>query len=136
MYYMLEYMCRIGIKNPNFLSKEELLYELRARGISSLAGVQELRKLFRSLCFRDLPLCLDFLQTARVEELNPLFESYLSELQTLVNQPQSTILSVEPRFCWRLEHFRNRLRHLEAAGTCCQAARTAGYRIFINSWMR
>jgi hypothetical protein len=119
MYYMLEYIyIELGIMNPNFLSKEELLYELRARGISSSAGVQELRKLFRSLCFRDLPLCLDFLATVRVEELILLFENYLSELQALVNQPRSTIFSVEPRFRMRLEHFRNRLHHLEAAGTC------------------
>jgi hypothetical protein len=83
--------------NPNFLSKEELLYELRVQEIRSSAGVQELRKLFRSVCFRDLPLCLEFLETVRVEELFSLFKTHISELQTLVSQPRSTFSSVEPR---------------------------------------
>jgi hypothetical protein len=44
-----------GIMNPNYLSGEELLYELRLRGIIGEGDVQSFRKLFRSVVARDLP---------------------------------------------------------------------------------
>ena len=44
--------------NPNFLLKDELLYELCSRGISSEADVQTLRRLFRSVVSEDLPVDL------------------------------------------------------------------------------
>jgi hypothetical protein len=42
--------------NPNFLFKDELLYELGIRGISSRADTSSLRKSFRAVISRDLPL--------------------------------------------------------------------------------
>jgi hypothetical protein len=44
--------------NPNFMLKDELLYELGIRGISSDADVQTLRKLFRSVVSEDLTVDL------------------------------------------------------------------------------
>ena len=46
--------------NPNFLLKDELLYELGIRGIHSDADTLGLRKLFRSIGARDLPLQFDY----------------------------------------------------------------------------
>jgi hypothetical protein len=40
------------IMNPNFLPKDEQLYELGIRGISTDADVLTLRKLFRSVLWR------------------------------------------------------------------------------------
>jgi len=42
--------------NPNFLLKDEVLYELGIRGITSDADVHTLRKLFQSVAAEDLPV--------------------------------------------------------------------------------
>ena len=51
--------------NPNYLTKEELLYELGIRGIKDDSDTQYLRKLFRRIISRDLPLQWDFLASFR-----------------------------------------------------------------------
>ena len=40
--------------NPNYMNKEELIYELSLRGINTDAEVQWLRKLFRTVVGRDI----------------------------------------------------------------------------------
>jgi hypothetical protein len=42
--------------NPNYLAKDELLYELSVRGIVSDGDTYALRKLFRSVVTRALPV--------------------------------------------------------------------------------
>jgi hypothetical protein len=55
--------------NPNFFLKAELQYELGVRGIRSDDNVQTLRKLFRSVVSRDLPVELRYLHSLGIEEL-------------------------------------------------------------------
>jgi hypothetical protein len=55
--------------NPNFLLKDELLYELGIRGIGSDADVQTLRRLFRSVVSEELPVDLSKVGSLGVEKL-------------------------------------------------------------------
>jgi hypothetical protein len=56
--------------NPNHLGKDDLLYELRIRGITSEADIQSLRKLFRSVVVTDLPVDVSYLRGLNVGELS------------------------------------------------------------------
>jgi hypothetical protein len=55
--------------NPNFLLKDELLYQWDIRGISSDADVQTLRRLFRSVVSQDLPVDVSKVGSLGVEQL-------------------------------------------------------------------
>jgi hypothetical protein len=78
--------------NPNFFLKNELQYELCIRGISSVADVQTLRGLFRSVVSEGLPGDLSNLRSLGVDELYVSVESKIIELQRLVTTEIGLIL--------------------------------------------
>jgi hypothetical protein len=102
--------------NPNYLLKDELLYELDTRGISSDADIQTLRKLFRSVSARDLPLEVSYLQELGGENLYESDLTKLRELQTLVTQPGTKLCVFLPRLRTKILHLRARLSHLQTPG--------------------
>jgi hypothetical protein len=69
--------------NPNYLFKDELLYELGIRGIESDADTSGLRKLFRSIASRELPLQFQYFTSRSVEELYSSVTTKISELQRI-----------------------------------------------------
>jgi hypothetical protein len=75
--------------NPNYLGKDELLYELRIRGITSEAEIQSLRKLFHSVVARDLLVDVRHLRGLSVGELSECVLNKIHELQALVTQSQT-----------------------------------------------
>ena len=97
--------------NPNFLLKDELLYELGIRGISSNADVQTLRRLFRSGVSEGLPVDLSKVSSLSIEELYASTVSKIVELQNQVTQSKSALFHT-PRFRTRISHLRGRLVHL------------------------
>jgi len=74
--------------NPNHLTKAELLYELGIRGIDTLADTLQLRKLFRKLVTRELPLQFSYLTSGATEELYLCISTKVSELQELVSKSE------------------------------------------------
>jgi hypothetical protein len=102
--------------NPSFLLKDELQYELRISGISSDADIRTLRKLFRSVVLRDLPVDLSNLNSLRVEDLYGSVASKIIELQSLLTQTKSSLSLLTPRLRSRISHLRGRLTHLTTLG--------------------
>jgi hypothetical protein len=98
--------------NPNFLLKDELLYELGILGISSDVDVQTLRKLFRSIVLEDFTADLSEVSSVGVDELYKSIVSKIVELQGHVTQPQSGLSLSTPRFRTRIAHLRGHLLHL------------------------
>lgn len=98
--------------NPNYLLKDELQYELLARGITSDCDVQTLRKLFRSLVAEKLQVELGNLRSQSVDDLYECVQHKVLELQDLITQHRSELVLLAPRFRTRLSHLRGRLRHL------------------------
>jgi hypothetical protein len=103
--------------NPNFLLKDELLYELGIRGISSRADTSSLRKTFRTVCSRELSWHFEYLESATAEDWVSLVTPRIFELQNLV-KTSGSVLVLEWRVSTRILHLRGRLLHLEAAGFC------------------
>jgi hypothetical protein len=54
--------------NPNHLAKDELLYELSVRGITSEGDTNSLRKLFQSVVTKALPIDVSLLEKSQVNE--------------------------------------------------------------------
>lgn len=102
--------------NPNHLSRDELLYELRLRGVNSEGDVASLRKLFRSVVTRGLPVDSCLLKEVDVEELYAVASGKILELQELVKRPEITLPSVIPRARTKLVHLQGRVEHLQATG--------------------
>ena len=111
--------------NPNFLLKDELVYELGIRGIYSDADTLGLRKLFRSIGARDLPLRFDYFDSRGVEEWYSIVTIKISELQTFVTQTAHTLALAIPRVRTKLLHLRSRLSHLTAAELCSASTETS-----------
>ena len=111
--------------NPNFLLKEELLYELGIRGIHSEADTLGLRKLFRSIGARELPLQFDYFNSRGVEEWYSVVTSKISELQSFVTQTAHNLALATPRARTKLLHLRGRLSHLTAAELCSASSETS-----------
>ena len=104
--------------NPNYLTKEELLYELGIRGIKDDSDTQYLRKLFRRIISRDLPLQWDFLASFRTEELYSCVSTKIYELQEWLTREGLSRNEISLRAGTRVQHLRGRLRHLTQAGLC------------------
>ena len=98
--------------NPNHLTKDELLYELGIRGIDTVADTLQLRKLFRKLVTRDLPLQFSYLTSGATEELYLGISTKVSELQELVSKSEINWTSLAPRVLSKVRHLRGRLQHL------------------------
>jgi len=84
--------------NPNYLLKDELQYELSARGFSSDSGFQTLRKLFRSVVAGKKTVDLRNLSTHNVEELYECVVNKTLELQALITPQKSELALLTPRF--------------------------------------
>jgi hypothetical protein len=70
--------------NPNYLLKDEILYELAIRGIVSEADVPALRKLFRAVIAEGVRFQISYLQAVNVNELYSQIISKTNESQSLV----------------------------------------------------
>ena len=104
--------------NPNYLTKEELLYELGIRGIKDDSDTQYLRKLFRRIICRNLPLQWDFLASFRTEELYSCVSTKIYELQEWLTREGLSRNEISLRAGTRVQLLRGRLRHLTQAGLC------------------
>jgi len=113
--------------NPNFLLKDELLYELCICGISSDADVQTLHKLFRSVVSEDLLVNLSKVSSLGVEELYASVVSKIVELQNQVTQPKLGLSLLTPGFRTRISHLRGRLVHLMNLGLFLSNIMTSHY---------
>ena len=102
--------------NPNFLLKDEILYELGIRGISSDADVQTLRRLFRSAVAEGLPVDLSKVSSLSIEDLYASTVSKIVELQNQVIQSKASLFPTS-RFRTRISHLRGRLVHLTSLYT-------------------
>ena len=111
--------------NPNYLFKDELLYELGIRGIHSDAHTLGLRKLLRTIASRELPLQFDYLNSRCVEEWYSIFTIKISELQSFVTQTVHSLALAIPRVRTKLLHLRSRLCHLTAAGLYSSSSETS-----------
>ena len=98
--------------NPNHLLKDELLYELLVRGISSDSDVHTLRKLFRAVVTDKVVCDVRNLTTLSVEELFESTDNKAGEMQNLIKQQEAELFQLSPRFRTRLKHLRGHLRHL------------------------
>ena len=96
--------------NPNYLLKDELLYELLVRGISSDSDVHTLRKLFRAGVTDKVTCDVRNLTTLRVEELFQAVDNKAVEMQNLIKQQE--LFQLSPRLRTHLQHLRGRLGHL------------------------
>jgi hypothetical protein len=74
--------------NPNYLLKDELVYELEVRGITSETDVATLRKLFRMVIAEGIGVQINNLRTANIDELYSPIVSKINELQSLVPVPE------------------------------------------------
>src|SRR5215471_14166845 len=104
--------------NPNYLTKDELSYELGIRGIVSCADTHNLRKLFRNNITRDLPLQYSYLTSGPIEGLYLCISTKVSELQNSVVQPGTNWSLLAPRVLTKIRHLKGRLQHLTDAGLC------------------
>jgi hypothetical protein len=99
--------------NPNYLLKDELLYELGIRGITSEGDIASLRKLFRSSVARNLPIDVYCLKGLQLEALYSTILEKTLELQTQVTQPTADVASFTTRSNTRIAHLRGRIQHLQ-----------------------
>ena len=97
--------------NPNYLLKDELLYELLVRRISSDSDVHTLRKLFRAVVTDKVTCDVCNLTTLSVEELFEAVDNKAVEMQNLIKQ-QEELFQLSPRLRTHLQHLRGRLGHL------------------------
>ena len=100
------------VMNPNFLLKDEVLYELGIRGITSDADVHTLRKLFPSVAAEDLPVDSNKVSSLGTEELYTIIVSKIFELQDQVTKPKLSLSLSTSRFKTRIAHLKGRLLHL------------------------
>jgi len=113
--------------NRNFLLKDELQYELSARGISSDSDVQTLRKLFRSVEAEEVQVDLLNLSTQCVEDLYECVVNKTLQMQALITQQKSELALLTPRFRTRLSHLRGRLLHLTELDRSASGIATSKY---------
>jgi len=113
--------------NPNYPLKDDLQYELSARGISSDSVAQTLRKLFRSLVAEKVPVDLRNLSTQSLEELYECAANKTLELQALITQQKSELVLLTTRFRTRLSYLRGRLLHLTELDPSASGITTSKY---------
>jgi hypothetical protein len=104
--------------NPNFLLKDELVYELAIRGITSEGDTSLLRKLFRSIDTTEVQIQQEFFKSVSLDNWFSVIHTKICELQKLIVQGISTTAVVEPRVRTRLLHVQGRLSPLTEAGLC------------------
>jgi hypothetical protein len=104
--------------NPNFLLKDELVYELTIRGITSEGDTSLLRKLFRSTDTTEVEIQQEFLKSVSLDNWFSVIHTKICELQKLIVHGIATTAVVEPRVRTRLLHLQGRLSHLTEAGLC------------------
>jgi len=97
--------------NPNYLFKDELLYDLGIRGILSDAHNLGFRKSLRTLASRELPLQFDYLNSRCVKEWYSIVTIKISELQSFVTQTVHTSALAIPRVRTKLLRLRSRVCH-------------------------
>jgi hypothetical protein len=100
--------------NPNYLAKDELLCQLKAHGITREGDTHLLRKLFRSVVTRVLPIDAEFREKFQVSEAWEEVVKKTCELQTLLSQtPKVGLLQLVPKVQSKVLHLRGRLRYIE-----------------------
>jgi DNA-directed RNA polymerase subunit N (RpoN/RPB10) len=104
--------------NPNYLTKEEIVYELTLRGIKCEASAHELRKILRTNISRNLTWQFEGLFTEPICEILDVVSAKLIELQEEVEQAKTSGVGVTARSQTRILHLRGRLLHITAAGLC------------------
>jgi hypothetical protein len=104
------------IMNPNYLLKDELIYELGVRGIRSDADVPNLRKLFRTVVSEGLRVEVSNLREVGADELYAHVFHKVNELQNLIAHGGTESSCVVQRFRTRLEHLKGRLALLMELG--------------------
>jgi hypothetical protein len=102
--------------NPNYLLKDELVYELAVRGIASEVDVSTLRKLFRMVVAEGIAVQINNLRTANVDELYSPIVSKINVLQSLVPLPELEPACVTQRLLTSLHHLQGRIQHIMALG--------------------
>jgi hypothetical protein len=102
--------------NSNYLLRDELLYELGIRGITSEVEIHSLRKLFRSVVARDIPVEVSYLKGAKEEELYERLLSKTLELQGFINKLETVLADSASRIQTKLLHLRGRVSHLQLLG--------------------
>jgi len=88
------------------------------RVIDTVADTLQLRKLFRKLVTRDLPLKFSYLASGATEELYLGISTKVSKLQELMSKSEFNWTSLAPRVLSNVWHLRGRLQHLTKAGLC------------------
>ena len=78
--------------------KDQLQYEFCILGICTVADVQTLRRLFRSIVFVGFPVDLRNLSSLGLENLYGSVGSKIVELQSLVTQPKSSLSFFDTTF--------------------------------------
>jgi hypothetical protein len=102
--------------NPNYLLMDELLYELGLRRVTSELEIHSLRKLFRSVAARDIPVEVGYLKSVSEEELYERLLSKILELQNFINKPETELSDSASRIHTKLLHLRGRVSHLQLLG--------------------
>jgi hypothetical protein len=104
--------------NPNYLTKDEILYELGIRGTTEYMDTQNLRRLFRRVITRDLPLQWVYLTLFRTEVLYSSITTKVHELQEWLTREGLKRTEFALGVDTRVRHFRDRLSHLTQVGLC------------------
>jgi hypothetical protein len=102
--------------NPNYLLKDKLLYKLGLRVITSEVEIQPLRKLFRSVVGKDIPVDVRYLNSVSEEELYEHLLSKILELQDFINKPETVLSDSASRIHTKLLHLRERVSHFQLLG--------------------
>jgi hypothetical protein len=113
--------------NPNYLLKEEILYELAIRGIVSEADVPALHKLFRAVIGEGVRVQTSYLQAVSVDELYSLIISKTNELQSFVAVATTEPSPATQCFLTRLHHLQGRLQHIKDLGVLSKDVTTSHY---------
>jgi hypothetical protein len=104
--------------NPNYLSRNELLYELGVRGIACTEDIESLRSTFRAIYLRDFPLEQKYFESASVGDWIAGLEANICELQDFVGKLDSQPVLSTSRILTQVLHLRGRITHLENARIC------------------
>jgi hypothetical protein len=93
--------------NPHYLLKEEIEYELHARGLSVSADVSLLHKVFRSVSTEAVAVNLESLGgEIKPQEHIEYILSKIQDLEVLVEKSTTELAAIGPRFharptfCW------------------------------------
>jgi hypothetical protein len=97
--------------NRNYLYKDELIYELGVRGITSNADTHVLSRLFCSVVVEDVAVEPSYLWVKGSDKLYEVALKKILELQQLFEQQDKNLSRLQTR----AQHLRARVAHLETA---------------------